>query len=226
MLNKPGALDREEWAQMQRHPTEGLLALFGIRGLSEVPYRAMLMAYEHHMKLDLTGYPQNVRTRAADAVQPHRRDGGRLRRGDIEAQLPGAAVAAGRGPARDEGEPGRGYDPVLVKALISVTGVFPVGTLAILDTYELAVVTARNPDPKRCTSRSSGSSPTRRASCWPAGNGRPERNRSVHPAPEAHRHQDDGPRPLRHPGLRLFCLTSILHCRAASPPCARRAAAH
>jgi hypothetical protein len=45
--------------------------------------------------------------------------------------------------------PRRGHDPLLVKALINVTGVFPVGTLAILDSYELAVVTARNPDPKR-----------------------------------------------------------------------------
>src|SRR5690606_33281341 len=45
--------------------------------------------------------------------------------------------------------PKRGFDPLLVKALINVTGIFPVGTLAILDTFELAVVTARNPDPAR-----------------------------------------------------------------------------
>jgi hypothetical protein len=45
--------------------------------------------------------------------------------------------------------PKRGYDPILVKAFIHATGVFPVGTLAILDTFELAVVTGRNPDPAR-----------------------------------------------------------------------------
>jgi hypothetical protein len=45
--------------------------------------------------------------------------------------------------------PERGFDPLLVKALISATGVFPVGTLAILDSYEMAVVTARNPDRSR-----------------------------------------------------------------------------
>ena len=45
--------------------------------------------------------------------------------------------------------PQRGYDPLLVKAFINVTGVFPVGTLCILDTHELAVVVSRNPDPSR-----------------------------------------------------------------------------
>jgi hypothetical protein len=45
--------------------------------------------------------------------------------------------------------PHRGYDPLLVKAFVNVTGVFPVGTLCILDTNELAVVVARNPDPTK-----------------------------------------------------------------------------
>jgi len=46
-------------------------------------------------------------------------------------------------------EPKRGFDQLLVKALMNATGVFPIGTLAILDTFEMAVVVARNPDPRR-----------------------------------------------------------------------------
>jgi hypothetical protein len=45
--------------------------------------------------------------------------------------------------------PHRGYDPLLVKAFVNVTGVFPVGTLCILDTNELAIIVARNPDPTK-----------------------------------------------------------------------------
>jgi len=45
--------------------------------------------------------------------------------------------------------PALGFDPLLVKAFINVTGVYPIGTLAILDTYELAVVVRPNPDPRR-----------------------------------------------------------------------------
>jgi hypothetical protein len=43
--------------------------------------------------------------------------------------------------------PRRGFDPLLVKALITATGVYPIGTLVILDTHELAVVSEVNKDP-------------------------------------------------------------------------------
>ena len=43
--------------------------------------------------------------------------------------------------------PKRGQDTLLVKVLITATGVYPVGTLVILDSHELAVVAQANPDP-------------------------------------------------------------------------------
>jgi len=149
VLNKTSGLTDEEWAEMQRHPTEGLLALFAMRGIAEVPYRAMLQAYEHHMKTDLTGYPRNIRNRAptlfsrivatADGF-----DAATSKRSYQQQPWPPDEVMR---EMRDN--PRRGYDPLLVKALINVTGVFPVGTLAILDSHEMAVVTGRNPDPTR-----------------------------------------------------------------------------
>jgi HD-GYP domain-containing protein (c-di-GMP phosphodiesterase class II) len=149
VLNKTDALDQAEWQQMKRHPVEGLLTLFSMKGVGEVPYRAMLMAYEHHMKIDQTGYPENIRQRkptlfseivaTADGF-----DAATTKRSYQKQPWPPDEVL------REMREnPARGYNPVLVKALINVTGVIPVGTLAILDTFELAVVTARNPDPKR-----------------------------------------------------------------------------
>jgi hypothetical protein len=45
--------------------------------------------------------------------------------------------------------PRRGFDPLLVKALITATGVFPIGTLVILDTYEMAVVCGVHREPER-----------------------------------------------------------------------------
>jgi HD-GYP domain-containing protein (c-di-GMP phosphodiesterase class II) len=149
VLNKPGALNEEEWVQMQRHPIEGVLALFGMRGLSDVPYRAMLMAYEHHMKIDQSGYPRSIRPRhpslfsrivaTADGY-----DAATSKRSYQQQPWPPDEVLR---EMRDN--PRRGADPLLVKALINVTGVFPVGTLAILDTHEMAVVTRRHPDPMK-----------------------------------------------------------------------------
>ncbi|HEX7123156.1 MAG TPA: hypothetical protein VF178_12345, partial [Gemmatimonadaceae bacterium] len=53
-----------------------------------------------------------------------------------------AAVLAGM---RDN--PRRGFDPVVVKGFINLVGVYPVGTLVVLDTFELAIVHAVNPNP-------------------------------------------------------------------------------
>src|SRR5690606_31981045 len=147
IVNKPARLNEEEWRQMQRHPVEGLLALFTMRGLSEMPYRAMLQAYEHHMKLDLSGYPRNRRPREPTLFSR------------IVATADGFDAATSKRSYQSQPWPPdevlremrestqRGFDPLLVKALINVTGVFPPGTAIILDTNELAVVVARNPDP-------------------------------------------------------------------------------
>ncbi len=149
ILNKTGALDEEEWGAMKEHPTDGLLQLFQLHGFNEIPYRQMLMAYEHHMKTDLSGYPTTRRARAlslysrivavADAF-----DAGTSRRSYQFRPWPPDAVLR---EMRDN--PARGFDRVIVKALISATGVYPVGTLVVLDTYELAVVTRANPNIER-----------------------------------------------------------------------------
>ena len=140
IINKAGGLTEDEWTQLKDHPTEGLLLLFEMRGFSDVPFRQMLMAYEHHMKIDLSGYPQNERTRelglfsrivaVADGF-----DAGTSVRSYQYEPWPADEVLK---EMRDN--PRRGFDQLIVKALITSTGVYPVGTLVILDTHELAVV--------------------------------------------------------------------------------------
>jgi HD-GYP domain-containing protein (c-di-GMP phosphodiesterase class II) len=147
IINKAGGLTDEEWNHLKEHPTEGLLLLFDMHGFADVPYRQMLMAYEHHMKIDLSGYPPNKRTREPSlfsrivAVADGFDAGTSVRSYQFEPWPPDAVLQE----MRDN--PKRGFDPLLVKALITATGVYPVGTLVILDTHELAVVAQVNPDP-------------------------------------------------------------------------------
>ena len=44
--------------------------------------------------------------------------------------------------------PRRGMDPVVVKAFINLTGIYPVGTLVIFDTFELGIVHAAHTSPE------------------------------------------------------------------------------
>ena len=146
VLNKPGKLDEQEWKIIQSHPWYGALTLFSMRGYEEIPYQSILVAHEHHLKSDLTGYPKVVRPRAlgifsrivsvADGF-----DAATTRRVYQTVPIEPDQVL------REMWEnPNRGYDRVLVKALINLIGVYPVGTCVILDTFEVAVVAAPNPD--------------------------------------------------------------------------------
>ena len=146
VLNKDAGLDDEEWRIMQAHPWLGVLTLFGLRGYGEIPYRSMIGTYEHHMKIDLTGYPKTIRPRkmsifskiiaVADGF-----DAATSRRAYQTAPLQPDAVL------REMWEnPRRGYDPILVKALINLIGIYPVGTCVILDTLEVGIVYGPNPD--------------------------------------------------------------------------------
>ncbi len=146
ITNKTSGLTDEEFQQMQQHTTEGLLALFDMHGFSQPPFRAMLMAYEHHMKIDLTGYPKNRRPRNPTLFSRivHVADGFDAATSQRSYQAVPWRPEDALKEMRDN--PRRGYDPLLVKALINVTGIYPVGTLVILDTHEMAVVTGPNPD--------------------------------------------------------------------------------
>lgn len=147
VINKAAGLTDDEWEQIKEHPTEGLLQLFEMGGFADVPYRQMLMAYEHHMKGSGGGYPQNHRSRRIGlfsrivAVADGFDAGTSVRSYQYKPWPPDAVLKE----MRDN--PKRGYDQLLVKALITATGVFPVGTLVILDTMEMGVVAEVNPNP-------------------------------------------------------------------------------
>jgi HD-GYP domain-containing protein (c-di-GMP phosphodiesterase class II) len=131
---------------MQAHPWLGAVTLFGMRTYDEIPYRSILVAHEHHMKTDLTGYPKTIRPRAlgifsrivsvADGF-----DAATTRRSYQTVPIEPDQVL------REMWQnPKRGYDVVLVKALINLIGIYPVGTCVILDTLEVGVVAGPNPD--------------------------------------------------------------------------------
>ena len=149
VLNKPGGLNEAEWRVVQDHTWWGALTLFGLRStVEEIPYRSILVAHEHHMKTDLTGYPRPQRPRTLGVYSR------------LVAVADGFDAATSRRTYQtvpiepDEvlremwSNPRRGYDRMIVKALINVLGIYPVGTVVILDTFEVGVVAGANPDPQ------------------------------------------------------------------------------
>jgi HD-GYP domain-containing protein (c-di-GMP phosphodiesterase class II) len=149
LLQKTGELTDEEWKWMAAHPWLGVLVLFQFRRQQEeLSYRAMTVCHEHHMKIDLTGYPKVIRPRQMSLLSKivsiaDGYDAATSRRVyKTEALAPSAVLEE----MRDN--PRRGLDQVLVKAFINLLGIYPVGTLVVLDTFELAVVSASNQNPE------------------------------------------------------------------------------
>ncbi len=148
IINKADVLTDEEWRAIASHPWHGVLALFSVKDQHEFPYRSMLVAFQHHMKRDLTGYPRGLRTKemmfyskivaCADGF-----DAATSRRSYQTVPMAPSSVLA---EMRDN--PRRGIDPVVVKAFINLLGIYPVGTFVVLDTFELGIVHAVNPDPE------------------------------------------------------------------------------
>ena len=54
ILQKPGKLDDKEWALIKDHPRLGAEYLANTPG---IPRLAVITAYEHHLRYDLSGYP-------------------------------------------------------------------------------------------------------------------------------------------------------------------------
>jgi hypothetical protein len=58
ILNKPGSLEEWEWEAIRLHTVRGAEYLLNTPG---VPRLAVLSAFEHHLRYDLTGYPKVLR---------------------------------------------------------------------------------------------------------------------------------------------------------------------
>lgn len=145
ILTKGSALTPEERRQMESHTYLGALSAYQLREFGEIPFQSMIVAYEHHLKTDGSGYPLSVQPREPSVFS---------KIVSVAAAFDAATNERAYSPARPPDEVLRelwedeslGYDPVIVKALINLLGIYPVGTCVILDTYELALVHSANTD--------------------------------------------------------------------------------
>ena len=140
VLNKPGEFTDEDWVAMRNHPTEGVLSLSKMRGLTNLPGRMAAASFEHHMNLDFSGYPKLTVPWTLSLT-------GRI----LTIAECYDAMTSSRVYRREPMSPskvlnmmlsksGKAFDPVLLKLFVNCVGIIPIGSLVMLDTNELAVV--------------------------------------------------------------------------------------
>ena len=146
ILNKPDKLDKQEFDIMKQHVVDGAHIL---RRTPEMPALAPIVAFEHHLKQDLSGYPEKIGSRKLnlctmivsiadvfDALRSNR------------PYRQGLATDRIRKIMDEKDNPA--FNLPLLKRFVNMMGLYPVGNLVRLTTDELAVVTAEHPsDPFR-----------------------------------------------------------------------------
>jgi putative nucleotidyltransferase with HDIG domain len=145
ILNKPEKLTDAEFTILKRHTVDGAQIL---RTTPEMPTLAPVVAFEHHLRADGTGYPAAVRpqlnlgTTLAGIADVY--DAMRSKR-VYQSASPSERILA---VLRDNN--GAQFDQNLVRRFVQLLGIYPAGNMVLLDTGEVAVVRqAYAPDPYR-----------------------------------------------------------------------------
>lgn len=140
VLNKPGEFTDDDWVAMRNHPTEGVLTLSKMRGITNLPGRMAAASFEHHMNLDFSGYPKLTVPWTISLT------GRILTIADCYDAMTSSRVYR-REPMSPSkvlnmmlSKSGKAFDAVLLKLFVNCVGIIPIGSLVMLETSELAVV--------------------------------------------------------------------------------------
>jgi putative nucleotidyltransferase with HDIG domain len=146
ILNKPDKLTDEEFVIMRQHTVDGAEIL---RRTPEMPILAPVVAFEHHLRIDHSGYPFGVRREALNVATmlcsiSDVYDAMRSQRAYQQAFPTDRILAVLK---RNDGTQ---FDQHLVRRFVQLLGVYPPGNLVKLSSGEVAVVLKIHaPDPYR-----------------------------------------------------------------------------
>jgi HD-GYP domain-containing protein (c-di-GMP phosphodiesterase class II) len=137
---KKGVYTDEDWWAMERHTIGGFTTLALTEELDESMIRAAIVAFEHHMRYNLSGYPKLNHQTPQDFYTRM------IAVSEWYDALTSTRLYAKTGRSPDHAirtifeKMGTELDPTLVRVFVSMMGVYPVGSLALLDTGEICVV--------------------------------------------------------------------------------------
>ncbi len=144
VLNKPSNFTDEEWKIIRKHPVWGVKALLKLKKLDPLTTKSAIVSFEHHMNFDLSGYPRASKRFDLDffskivclADQYDAMTSSR-----VYSRIP---MAPDKALSIMMERSGSQLDPLLFKFFINMVGVFPIGTVVMLNTKELGLVCESN----------------------------------------------------------------------------------
>lgn len=146
LINKPARFNEFDWAQMRKHPVLGAMTIAKSFRLDPYMARAAVVAFEHHINPDHSGYPSLPEPRATNLYS-------RI----VAVADCFDALSSGRVYIKDAIPPDQvlrtmmyqmtaKFDTVLLKLFVGIIGVYPVGSLVLLSDDSLGIITRTHPE--------------------------------------------------------------------------------
>jgi len=144
VLNKITNFTEDEWTLIKKHPIWGVKAILKVRGMDDAAIRSSIVAFEHHMNYDISGYPKVRRYSELDffsKIVSFADQYDAMTSSRVYSRIP---LSPDKALSIMMERAGSQLDPLLFKFFINMVGVFPIGTLVMLDTKELGLVYESN----------------------------------------------------------------------------------
>ncbi len=147
VLNKERKLTAKEWKLMKRHPIYGAKILLKLKGLNEMVNKCILSCFEHHIHYDKAGYPKVDRDYNLHLYSRI------ITIADVYDALTTSRVYRSKPFLPSDAinymnaKSGTMFDPVIFKIFVNTIGIYPVGSLVLLNTGEKAIVYRPNQNP-------------------------------------------------------------------------------
>ncbi len=145
ILNKREALTDEEWQVIRKHPVAGVRLILKMKHPDNISIRSAIVAFEHHMCFNNTGYPkvrkplpQDLFTKIVSIADQY----DAMTSARVYSRTPMSPDKALNLMAKQGGTQ---LDPVLLQFFINMVGIYPIGTLVVLDSREIGLVYETNP---------------------------------------------------------------------------------
>jgi HD-GYP domain-containing protein (c-di-GMP phosphodiesterase class II) len=140
ILMKKERLTDGEWNVIKAHPVTGVRKILMLNSTPSLRSRIILGPFEHHLNLDMTGYPQTMFTGHLSLI------GKILHIADVYEAMTSERIYRQNSFTPDKvlkemwKEAGRIFDKILLKRFIHMIGIYPIGSVVELNNGNLGLV--------------------------------------------------------------------------------------
>jgi HD-GYP domain-containing protein (c-di-GMP phosphodiesterase class II) len=140
LITKETPLTREEYEEIKKHPLNSVQQIIKLNADHTLKAKLLLPPFEHHLGVDLSGYPQTERKAPLSLM------GRILAIADQYDALTSSRsyrpipISPDKALETMMAEAGTKLDILILKVFINMIGVYPIGTVLILDDAEIGIV--------------------------------------------------------------------------------------